>query len=62
MKKGDFIYNLRDGKKVKVGRLVRMHSDEMEDIDEASAGDIVAPSVSTATPVTPSPTATSSTP
>ena len=42
MKKGDFMYNLRDGKKVKIGRLVRMHSDEMEDIDEASAGDIVA--------------------
>ena len=42
MKKGDFMYNLRDRKKVKIGRLVRMHSDEMEDIDEASAGDIVA--------------------
>jgi len=42
MKKGDFMFNLRDGKKVKIGRLVRMHSDEMEDIDEASAGDIVA--------------------
>jgi elongation factor G len=42
MKKGDFMYNLRDGKKVKIGRLVRMHSDEMADIDEASAGDIVA--------------------
>ena len=42
MKKGDFMFNLRDNKKVKIGRLVRMHSDEMEDIDEASAGDIVA--------------------
>ena len=40
--KGDFIYNTRSNKKVKVGRLVRMHSDEMEDITEASAGDIVA--------------------
>jgi elongation factor G len=42
LKKGDTIINSRDGKKVKVGRLVRMHSDEMEDIEEATAGDIVA--------------------
>ena len=42
LKKGDTIINSRDGKKVKVGRLVRMHSDDMEDIEEAAAGDIVA--------------------
>ena len=42
LKKGDFIHNVRDGKKVKVPRLVRMHSDEMEDVGEATAGDVVA--------------------
>jgi len=42
VKKGDFIFNSRDGKKIKVPRLVKMHSDEMADIEEASAGDIVA--------------------
>ncbi len=42
LKKGDSIVNVRTGKKAKVGRLVRMHSDEMEEIDEAGSGDIVA--------------------
>jgi len=40
--KGEFITNTRSGKKVKCGRLVRMHSDEKEEIDDAGAGDIVA--------------------
>ena len=43
MKKGDFIFNISDNKKkVKVPRLVRMNSDDMEDINVAYAGDIVA--------------------
>ena len=42
LRRDDFIFNARTGKKHKIGRLVRMHSDEMEDITEAGAGDIVA--------------------
>ena len=40
--KGDDLINIRSKKKIKVGRLVRMHANEMEDIPKASAGDIVA--------------------
>ena len=42
IRKGDTIYNARSRDKVKVGRLVRMHADEMEEIEDACAGDIVA--------------------
>ncbi|GAB5465822.1 MAG: elongation factor G [Candidatus Kapaibacteriales bacterium] len=42
LKKGDTIFNTSNNKKFKVPRLVRMHSDEMHEIDEAGAGDIVA--------------------
>ena len=40
--RGDTLINVRVNKKVRIGRLVRMHSDEMEDIESANAGDIVA--------------------
>ena len=42
LSKGDTVFNSRTGKKVKIGRLCRMHSDEMEDIDFCGSGDIVA--------------------
>ncbi len=40
--KGDFIVNQSNQKKVKIPRIVRMHSNEMIDITEAYAGDIIA--------------------
>jgi elongation factor G len=40
--KGDFIFNQSNQRKVKIPRIVRMHSNEMIDVGEASAGDIVA--------------------
>jgi elongation factor G len=36
--KGDTMINVRTGRKVKIGRLVRMHANQMEDINEISAG------------------------
>jgi elongation factor G len=40
--KGHSIINRRTGKDVRVGRLVRMHASEMEDIADSCGGDIVA--------------------
>lgn len=43
MKRGDSLFSVAlEGKKLKVPRLVRMHSDEIEDIDKLEAGDIAA--------------------
>ncbi len=39
---GTELTNSRSGQDFRVGRLVRMHADSMEEIDEASAGDIAA--------------------
>ena len=36
--KGDTIINAKSGKKIKIGRLVRMHADQMEDIEAIPAG------------------------
>ncbi|MGZ3688090.1 MAG: elongation factor G [Bdellovibrionota bacterium] len=42
VKKGDVIFNSTNDKKVKIPRLVQMHADQMTDIEEVQAGDIVA--------------------
>ena len=42
LRKGDTIYNTREKKKVRIGRMVRMNSNDRENIDAASAGDIIA--------------------
>lgn len=42
LKRAGLIINARTGKKVKVPRLVRMHSDEMEDVDSVGAGEVCA--------------------
>ena len=39
LKKGNYITNVSNGKKIKLARIVRMHSDDMEEIDEAGAGE-----------------------
>jgi elongation factor G len=38
LSKGSSMVNIRNGRKIKVGRLVRMHSDQMEDIETIPAG------------------------
>ncbi len=42
LNKGDTIFNTRTGKKVRVGRMVRMNSNDRENIENAYAGDIIA--------------------
>ena len=42
VEKGTELVNTRSGQEIKVGRLIRMHADHMEDIPEATAGDIAA--------------------
>jgi len=42
VRKGEELLNSRSRNKLRVGRLVRMHADSMEEIEEAAAGDIAA--------------------
>ncbi|XP_032530118.2 elongation factor G, mitochondrial [Danaus plexippus] len=42
LKRGETIYNARTGRKVKISRLVRMHSNNMEEVNEVLSGDIFA--------------------
>lgn len=42
LSKGDTIYNFRTSKKVRLSRLVRLHADQMEEVNEVYAGDIFA--------------------
>jgi elongation factor G len=42
IKKGDELFNTRSQKKFKIGRLIRMHANKMDDITDAPVGDIVA--------------------
>jgi len=42
MSKGDFIINTTTKERIKIPRMVRMHSDKMEDTDTSYAGDIIA--------------------
>jgi len=42
LKTGDMVFNPRTRQTERVGRLVRMHANKKEDIDNASAGDIIA--------------------
>jgi len=42
LEKGSTIFNQTNDKKARIPRLVRMHSDDMEEIDSCGAGDIVA--------------------
>jgi len=40
--KGTYLFNSRTDKKVRIPRIVRMHSNEMEDVSEVGAGEICA--------------------
>jgi elongation factor G len=42
LKRGSYVLNTSSGEKERIGRLLRMHADEREEVEEAFAGDILA--------------------
>ncbi len=42
LKTGSYVYNASKGKKERIGRIVELHANSREDIDEVGAGDIAA--------------------
>ncbi|XXH05353.1 homoisocitrate dehydrogenase [Hypoxylon texense] len=42
LRKGTYLFNSRTDKKVRIPRIVRMHSNELEDVNEIGAGEICA--------------------
>ncbi len=42
LKAGSYVLNINNGKKERVGRILKMHSNHREDVDEIFAGDIAA--------------------
>lgn len=42
IRRGDVLFNTRSGRTFRVGRLVKVHADSLEEIEEARAGDIAA--------------------
>jgi elongation factor G len=42
LKSGDSVFNITKGKQERIGRLVKMHANKREEIEEVSAGDIFA--------------------
>ncbi|MFZ6014869.1 MAG: elongation factor G [Patescibacteria group bacterium] len=42
LKSGSYVYNATNGKKERIGRIVRMHANSREEVEEVYAGDIAA--------------------
>jgi len=42
LKKGSYVLNTTSGEKERIGRILRMHADKREEVEEAFAGDILA--------------------